>query len=144
MRIKALFLVLLMVMAAGVSECAIKKRPGGNDLIRKGIAAVRYGLKDPKAARFRNVRVGEDSSVKGEVNAKNSYGGYTGFEKFYFQKGTVVLEGSFIKNYEDWVDAVRNADKALAEGGIVSNFDAIGKANREFAIEHKLMFEDGW
>ncbi len=54
--------------------------------------AVRYHLKDPESARFRNVRakirnakIG-DGVVCGEVNSKNSYGGYIGFKRFYGMK----------------------------------------------------------
>jgi hypothetical protein len=48
---------------------------------------VRSRLKDPDSAEFRNVGYysgGEEgaSAVCGEVNAKNSFGGFTGFERF--------------------------------------------------------------
>ena len=44
-----------------------------------------YGLKDPDSAKFRNVRFVKYNNqivVCGEVNAKNSYGGYVGFSEF--------------------------------------------------------------
>ena len=44
-------------------------------------------LKDPESARFRNVQV-KWEAVCGEVNAKNSYGGYVGFRRFYAIDGT--------------------------------------------------------
>lgn len=47
--------------------------------------SVQLGLKDPESAQFRNVRlVGYNGSkvICGEVNAKNSYGGYVGHKKF--------------------------------------------------------------
>lgn len=43
-------------------------------------------FKDPESAQFRNLSVrdqGKSRAVCGEVNAKNSYGGYVGFKKFY-------------------------------------------------------------
>ena len=47
---------------------------------------VRYSLKDPAAAQFRNVRTYGDGTgtyvVCGMVNGKNSFGGYTGFQPF--------------------------------------------------------------
>ncbi|MEP0189758.1 MAG: hypothetical protein ABJP70_01220 [Erythrobacter sp.] len=48
---------------------------------------VRSRLKDPDSAEFRNVGYysgGSEgaSAVCGEVNAKNSFGGFTGFERF--------------------------------------------------------------
>ncbi|MDP2263371.1 MAG: DUF4124 domain-containing protein [Hydrogenophaga sp.] len=40
-------------------------------------------LKDPQSAQFRAVRhVGEGKAICGEVNARNSYGGFAGFRAF--------------------------------------------------------------
>ncbi|MCU4623464.1 hypothetical protein KTJ54_15365 [Acinetobacter radioresistens] len=39
-------------------------------------------LKDPDSAEFRNVK-----GYCGEVNAKNSFGGYVGFKRFYVSNG---------------------------------------------------------
>jgi hypothetical protein len=46
-------------------------------------------LKDCESARFRNeviktIHNGQTTVVCGEVNAKNSFGGYTGFQKFMY------------------------------------------------------------
>ncbi len=46
---------------------------------------VRARLRDPDSAEFRNVGFysgGESPAVCGEVNAKNAFGGYTGYERF--------------------------------------------------------------
>lgn len=48
--------------------------------------AVRKPLKDPNSAQFQNLqstRQGASVMVCGSVNAKNSYGGYTGFRPFW-------------------------------------------------------------
>jgi hypothetical protein len=49
-------------------------------------AAVGERMKDPDSAKIRNVVAKRDGSSSwvfcGEVNAKNSYGGYVGFRKF--------------------------------------------------------------
>lgn len=52
---------------------------------------VRYDLKDGDSAKFRNIIGG-----CGEVNAKNSYGAYTGFSRFVINKDSerVVIESS--------------------------------------------------
>ncbi|MDX9707138.1 MAG: hypothetical protein RBT86_06110 [Azospira sp.] len=55
--------------------------------IEAALKKVRYGMKDPDSAQFRNVRIqlhamSEDKIICGEVNGKNSYGGYVGFVKF--------------------------------------------------------------
>lgn len=60
---------------------------GGTEetLIAKAKKSLTAQLKDPDSANFRNVAVREVSSgvvVCGELNAKNSYGGYTGFTRF--------------------------------------------------------------
>lgn len=59
-------------------------------LTKKQMDAVRVGvrgkLKDPESARFGNMAAGADSkgfiTVCGWVNAKNSYGGYTGDQPY--------------------------------------------------------------
>jgi len=52
----------------------------------KGMEAVRAKLKDPRSADFRNVffhRGSQNVPVTcGEVNSKNSFGGYIGFQRF--------------------------------------------------------------
>ena len=62
---------------------------------------IRYRLKDPSSAEFRDVRsyafTGQDGLIDGSVicgmvNARNSYGGFTGFTPFrasVAQNGTV-------------------------------------------------------
>lgn len=47
---------------------------------------VKNSLKDPNSAEFRNI-----NKSCGEVNAKNSYGGYIGFERFYISNNSVFF-----------------------------------------------------
>lgn len=54
-------------------------------------SAAARGLKDPSSAQFRDVRRTR-LAVCGEVNAKNGYGAYTGFKRFYVADGTVTRE----------------------------------------------------
>ena len=54
-------------------------------VMEKAKEATAGSLKDPGSAQFRNVRVtkyGDKRVVCGEVNGKNSYGGYVGFVPF--------------------------------------------------------------
>lgn len=44
---------------------------------------VKDRLKDPESAQFRNVRRLPDGDVCGEVNSKNGFGGYVGFQHFW-------------------------------------------------------------
>lgn len=60
----------------------------------KAMESVRKTLVDPNSASFRNVRVLEGYSshlVCGEVNAKNSLGGYIGFKKFIVLSNKVSI-----------------------------------------------------
>lgn len=56
-------------------------------------------LKDPESTQFRNVFVSNTSYISddtpmvcGEVNAKNSFGGYSGFERFVSHGSVQLLE----------------------------------------------------
>ena len=56
-----------------------------SEAIEAGKLAVTSSLKDPDSAKFRNTRLVphlQGAVVCGEVNAKNSYGGYAGFSRF--------------------------------------------------------------
>lgn len=53
--------------------------------IERGKDQIKLRLKDPASAEFRNVHFYSGGGVPvtcGEVNSKNSFGGYTGFERF--------------------------------------------------------------
>lgn len=53
--------------------------------IAAGQVAIKNQLRDPGSAKFRNVHFYSGGGVPvtcGEVNAKNAFGGYTGFERF--------------------------------------------------------------
>jgi hypothetical protein len=51
---------------------------------KAAIEKVKAQLKDPDSAKFRDIKPLDDKgSVCGWVNAKNSYGGYTGFSVFF-------------------------------------------------------------
>lgn len=83
--VKRAVLSALIVMAAGC---------GGKE--RAALDAVRAQMLDPESAQFRNVRSVRNRygevGICGEVNAKNSLGGYAGFRHFMAQGGRVVLQ----------------------------------------------------
>jgi hypothetical protein len=74
-------------------------------LIEAAKADVRGKLKDPDSANFRNLTIHSGADPKdgtlyvcGEVNSKNSYGGYAGFMPFYsmifwYEKQQAALAG---------------------------------------------------
>ena len=56
-----------------------------DEAVEAAKAVVAYDLKDPESARFRSIEIRDFQGGKlicGEVNAKNSYGGYVGYQKF--------------------------------------------------------------
>jgi len=59
--------------------------------IENSKAAILSTLKDPRSAVFRNIIVRNDFYVCGEMNAKNSFGGYVGFKKFINTGGIATL-----------------------------------------------------
>ena len=82
--------------------------------------AVNGQLKDPASAQYRNVRVSTKSAaVCGEVNAKNSLGGYTGFARFvlYLNPAFVVMdtEDKILEFHKAWLDACSNPEEDRAE-----------------------------
>ncbi|HEY8604728.1 hypothetical protein [Tsuneonella suprasediminis] len=63
-------------------------------------------LKDPSSAQFRHLtRVG--NLVCGEINGKNSYGGYVGFEPFYVRDGKATLADKTGDNLIDVTNELR-------------------------------------
>lgn len=71
-------------------------------LLDEARAALEERVKDPSSLQFRKVFIsfgGDVRTVCGEFNAKNSYGGYAGFSRFFHVGGTSVtsIEEGFDK-----------------------------------------------
>jgi hypothetical protein len=71
--------------------------------------AVKAILKDPESAQFRNLytksyagKPSPNDAVCGEVNAKNSYGGYIGFTRFYQVSPN---DPAVLWEKEDWMNS---------------------------------------
>lgn len=97
-------------------------------LINQAKKAVRSQLKDPSSAQFDYVyavtTISGAKAVCGEVNAKNTYGGYTGFTPFYSYQGYTkiipntdneVLAQLYATNYAEAGCAGKAAEKAVYE-----------------------------
>ena len=85
--------------------------------MEKAKESIAKSLKDPGSAQFRDVSIktfGANKIVCGEVNGKNSYGGYVGFKRFVagVNVGTIQSTGS---RYPD-VDVAANAGLTAACG----------------------------
>ena len=84
-------------MSAAEKKKAQQEKWFGAETIMAAERAVRGQLKDPDAAQFRDVRANYteefDVVACGRVNAKNEFGGYTGFRRFVSGGKSVILEG---------------------------------------------------
>lgn len=79
---------------------------------------LRNDMKDPESARFKNVRLVPYSTGKvfcGEVNAKNSYGGYIGFMPFVAGISGAEIYDTRNSKYPD-IQAASNAGIVAACG----------------------------
>jgi hypothetical protein len=56
--------------------------------------AIEEQLLDPQSVQYKNIKSYSENTVCGEVNSKNRYGGYVGFESFVFREGRVELDAS--------------------------------------------------
>lgn len=85
--------------------------------MREGKAAVLENLKDPDSAKFRNLKTSRDLFLCGEVNAKNSMGGYVGFKRFYTMgaAGLTYFDDGSRTFLEDYAVSCTNLTRAQVE-----------------------------
>lgn len=68
--------------------------------ISAGEEQIKTQLKDPESATFRNVHFYSGGGIPvacGEVNAKNGFGGYSGFERFVAAGTTIAVTESMVE-----------------------------------------------
>lgn len=95
-------LLLALPLAACVNTIEVTTdphRPTAQEL-RQAQSVVAGQMKDPASVQFRGDRAftmsNGDVAFCGEVNAKNSYGGYTGFEPYWVRmRGGAVASSIF-------------------------------------------------
>lgn len=81
---------LLILLALAVTATGCDNR---SPLVRQAEDAVRSQLRDPGSAEFKDVAIcDKPNAVSGLVNAKNAYGGATGFQMFVFADGQAVVD----------------------------------------------------
>lgn len=73
--------VSVTLLACGESATQKEARINANLKIA-GEKYVKLKLKDPESAQFQNQFIGIGGGPCGEVNSKNSFGGYTGFKRY--------------------------------------------------------------
>ena len=64
-------------------------------------------MKDPESVQYRNLKMGDvlNGTLCGEVNAKNSFGAYAGFEKFRLNSPqSLFLESRLQQNVDSFGD----------------------------------------
>lgn len=92
MRNLTIFAVLAISAATALAEPQAQpaSNPADDPDVKAALAKATYDLKDPESARFRNLFkfVGSRGATRvcGEINAKNSYGAYGGFQRFVATK----------------------------------------------------------
>jgi hypothetical protein len=110
---KVLTGVLLLSVAAVVLTAFVKYEDWVTiPRAREPVAAF---MKDPASLQFRNDRITASGWLCGEVNAKNSMGGYTGFKK-YMSRGPTVnyIEGDGVLGEWSGQDFIEKLDAKVA------------------------------
>ncbi len=88
-----LIVMAVLMFSLGALGLYTKYVDGGQDNRKISTAKqmVSDALKDGESARFYDLRMGTAFSVCGQVNAKNSYGAYTGKSPFVVLTGNLVM-----------------------------------------------------
>ena len=118
-----LFLAALPLLAlagcVNVNDTPVNTRPSPVSAADRGYvqAAVIDGMKDPGSAQLRNLVAydlsdGQGRAICGEVNGKNAFGGYVGFQPFFLR----VKDGKLVSNYAGSGDP-NDLDRFMAEKG---------------------------
>ena len=76
----------LAALGAGLAGCGKsevqKRREEAATLTRLGEKYVREKVLEPASAQFRNQFIGKGGAPCGEVNAKDAFGGYIGYQRY--------------------------------------------------------------
>lgn len=84
-----LFALLVGMVLLTVNSFAAEKQDKRIEAVAK--QSVKNMLKDPSSVQFRGLHTNSAGDVCGQFNAKNSYGGYEGFEDFMYEKSSQLL-----------------------------------------------------
>lgn len=60
---------------------------------------IRQSSKDPDSLKFRNEFLAGPGMHCGEVNGKNSFGGYTGFKRFISNERTLLVDDGSVRGF---------------------------------------------
>ncbi|MGY8334035.1 hypothetical protein L1Q87_25510, partial [Klebsiella pneumoniae] len=92
----------ILISESAWEEMTCLFAPSLNDILnaREHIKGM---LKDPSSAKFSGEFIGKNDAICGHINAKNSFGGYTGESRYIFSVNfSAIDEGttSFNKEWE--------------------------------------------
>lgn len=143
---KKLLVTVILAAFASVTACSAAQYADYR-------AAIKDFLKDPTSAEFRSEKVSSSGVYCAEVNSKNSYGGYTGFDRVIANgKNYVIFERSgvqgsgpehllFLVDVEkEWVDSEIKALKRKNAGETIEIPSE--RESREIALPR--VFEKWW
>jgi hypothetical protein len=96
MRPRRLVALMLLMSVVGVTACSPDP---DQTLINRAEQSVKQQLNDPDSAEFSEIKIVGPSPIEtvcGRVNAKNLFGGYVGYRRFYFyaSTGASVIESA--------------------------------------------------
>lgn len=66
----------------------------GNKNIETAKRSIEERLLDPSSVQYRNVKAYSENVVCGEVNGKNTMGGYVGYKPFIYKQNDINLDVS--------------------------------------------------
>ncbi|MPQ56431.1 hypothetical protein F8197_06980 [Duganella sp. FT27W] len=82
-HVAGLLAVAAMLALAGCGETrAQKKQREASAVIAMGEKYVREKIREPASAQFRNQFIGKGGAPCGEVNAKDAFGAYLGYQRY--------------------------------------------------------------
>jgi len=78
----AITMALMLALAACGKTAAQKQQEDATTLTQLGEKYVKEKILEPSKAQFRNQFIGKGGAPCGEVNAKDAFGGYIGFQRY--------------------------------------------------------------
>lgn len=96
---KLIYTAVMVAIAATASAADAKETVW----VERSKDAVKAKMKDPNSAQFRNVYFSRSGGVPvacGEVNAKNSYGGYRGYQFFIAAGDSLTVLESEVSDFK--------------------------------------------
>ncbi|MRW86650.1 hypothetical protein GJ698_21495 [Pseudoduganella sp. FT26W] len=78
----AITMALMLVLAACGKTAAQKQQEEAATLTTLGEKYVKEKILEPNQAQFRNQFIGKGGAPCGEVNAKDAFGGYIGYQRY--------------------------------------------------------------